>query len=44
MSELERLACADLMNGKLDGNRDVFICVFELVGKEAYGKVPTTRS
>ena len=40
MSELERLTAAELMNGNLEGNRDVYICAFELVGKEAFGKVP----
>ena len=40
MSELERLAAGELMNGNLEGNRDVYICAFELVGKEAFGKVP----
>jgi kinesin family protein 2/24 len=40
VSELERLAAAELMNGNLEGNRDVYICAFELVGKEAFGKVP----
>jgi hypothetical protein len=40
VSELERLAAAELMNGNLEGNRDVHICAFELVGKEAFGKVP----
>jgi kinesin family protein 2/24 len=40
VSELERLAAVELMNGNLEGNRDVYICVFELVGKEAFGKVP----
>jgi hypothetical protein len=39
VNELERLASAELMNGNLEGNRDVYICVFELVGKEAFGKV-----
>jgi hypothetical protein len=38
VSELERLASAGLMNGNLEGNRDVYICAFELVGKEAFGK------
>jgi kinesin family protein 2/24 len=38
VSELERLAAAELMNGDLEGNRDVYICAFELVGKEAFGK------
>ncbi|KAE9379508.1 diatom spindle kinesin 1 [Stipitochalara longipes BDJ] len=36
VNELERLASAELMNGSLEGNRDVYICVFELVGKEAF--------
>ncbi|CZR67073.1 related to kinesin-related protein KLPA [Phialocephala subalpina] len=36
VSELERLAAAELMNGNLEGNRDVYICAFELVGKEAF--------
>lgn len=40
VSELERLAAADLMNRNLEGNCDVYICAFELVGKEAFGKVP----
>jgi hypothetical protein len=40
VSELERLTAAELMNGNLEGNRDVYICAFELVGKEAFGKVP----
>jgi kinesin family protein 2/24 len=39
VSELERLASAELMNGNLEGNRDVYICAFELVGKEAFGTV-----
>jgi kinesin family protein 2/24 len=38
VSELERLAAAELMGGNLEGNRDVYICAFELVGKEAFGK------
>jgi kinesin family member 2/24 len=38
VNELERLASAELMNGNLEGNRDVYICAFELVGKEAFGK------
>lgn len=38
VSELEKLTAADLMNGNLEGNRDVYICAFELVGKEAFGK------
>jgi hypothetical protein len=38
VSELERLAAAELMSGTLDGNRDIYICAFELVGKEAFGK------
>jgi len=40
VSELERLTAAELMNGSLEGNRDIYICAFELVGKEAFGKVP----
>ncbi|KFY51060.1 hypothetical protein V496_08976 [Pseudogymnoascus sp. VKM F-4515 (FW-2607)] len=36
VSELEKLAAAALMNGKLEGGRDVYICAFELVGKEAF--------
>ncbi|KFY86017.1 hypothetical protein V500_07945 [Pseudogymnoascus sp. VKM F-4518 (FW-2643)] len=36
VSELEKLAAAELMNGKLEGSRDVYICAFELVGKEAF--------
>lgn len=43
VSELEKLAAAELMNGKLEGSRDVYICAFELVGKEAFGKFPTTQ-
>jgi kinesin family member 2/24 len=38
VSELERLAAAELMSGNLEGNRDIYICAFELVGKEAFGK------
>lgn len=38
VSELERLAAAELMGGNLEGNRDVYICAFELVGKEAFGR------
>jgi hypothetical protein len=41
VSELERLTAAELMNGNLEGNRDVYVCAFELVGKEAFGRVPT---
>lgn len=44
VSELEKLAAAALMNGKLEGDRDVYICAFELVGKEAFGKVPTAQA
>jgi kinesin family protein 2/24 len=40
VSELEKLAAAELMNGKLEGSRDVYICAFELVGKEAFGNIP----
>ncbi|OAF58218.1 hypothetical protein VC83_06584 [Pseudogymnoascus destructans] len=36
VSELEKLAAAELMNGKLEGGRDIYICAFELVGKEAF--------
>ncbi|OBT51210.1 hypothetical protein VE04_07814 [Pseudogymnoascus sp. 24MN13] len=36
VSELEKLAAAELMNGKLEGSRDIYICAFELVGKEAF--------
>jgi hypothetical protein len=43
VSELERLTAAELMNGNLEGNRDVYICAFELVGKEAFGKVPAAQ-
>jgi kinesin family protein 2/24 len=43
VSELEKLAAAELMNGKLEGSRDVYICAFELVGKEAFGKSPATQ-
>lgn len=38
VSELERLVAAELMSGNLEGNRDISICAFELVGKEAFGK------
>lgn len=43
VSELEKLAAAEIMNGKLEGNRDIYICAFELVGKEAFGKLSATR-
>lgn len=38
VNEMERLAAAELMNGVLDGERDVYICVFELIGNASYGK------
>ncbi|KFY14062.1 hypothetical protein V492_02874 [Pseudogymnoascus sp. VKM F-4246] len=36
VSELEKLAAAELMDGRLEGSRDIYICAFELVGKEAF--------
>ncbi|KFX98251.1 hypothetical protein V490_02401 [Pseudogymnoascus sp. VKM F-3557] len=43
VSELEKLAAAELMNGKLEGSRDVYICAFELVGKEAFDLLNNRR-
>lgn len=37
VTELERLAATDLMNGHIQGNREVHTCVFELIGKNAFG-------
>ena len=37
VNELERLAAAQLMNGTLEGNRDIHMCMFELAGNAAFG-------
>lgn len=37
VSQLEELVAAGLLSGTLEGNRDVYICVFELVGNLAFG-------
>lgn len=42
--DLEKFAAAELMNGGLEGKRDVYICVCELVGNEAFGMILPCRS
>ena len=39
VSALNRLAAEQLMGGGLEGNRDVYFCIFELAGKETFGKM-----
>jgi kinesin family protein 2/24 len=41
VNQLEELVASDLMDGSLEGNRDVYICVFELIGNMAFGIQPT---
>lgn len=42
MSQLENLVAGDLLGGTLEGSRDVYICVFELIGNLAFGKASRT--
>ena len=44
VNELERLAAEQLMNGGLDGNRDIFLCMFELADNAAFGTSPSVPS
>jgi len=37
ISELQRLAARDLMDGKLPGDREIIISAFELAGNSAFG-------
>lgn len=39
VSQLQKLAASDLMDGKLPGNREVIISAFELAGNAAFGKI-----
>ncbi|KAL3422062.1 diatom spindle kinesin 1 (kinesin motor domain containing protein) [Phlyctema vagabunda] len=36
VNEIERLAAGDLMNGIFEGEREIHICVFELIGNASY--------
>jgi kinesin family protein 2/24 len=38
--QLEELVAKDLMEGSLEGSRDVYVCVFELIGNNAFGNGP----
>jgi hypothetical protein len=38
VSQIENLVAGDLLGGSLEGNRDVYICVFELIGNLAFGE------
>lgn len=40
ISQLEELVAEDLMDGSLEGSRDVYVCVFELIGHNAFGYGP----
>ena len=39
VSEMNELAAQQLMGGSLEGPRIIHLCIFELMGKRAYGKV-----
>jgi kinesin family protein 2/24 len=42
VSELERLVASTLMDGGLEGKRNIHVCAFELAGNTAFGKKTST--
>ncbi|RDW85695.1 hypothetical protein BP5796_04020 [Coleophoma crateriformis] len=44
VNDMERLAATELMSGVLGGKRDVYICVFELIGNASYDLLNDHRS
>lgn len=41
VSGLEQLVAGSLLDGDLEGERKIFVCIVELAGNAAFGKMPT---